>query len=231
MSKMPHYLTVKLAALKFNDGSQINQANYLTIFAQLKCDYPSLSYQALYDLYNLVFASYPDKELQQQLIRQYKALPARHTAVDPQLVTYYLAKAHELAKQALLNDEIPIGAVVVYQNEIIGRGYNQTKLQNNILAHAEIIAIQQAQQYLDNHRLAECDLYVTIEPCLMCSGAIINSRIKRVFFAANEPKTGACISQYKVFENTKVNHNTQIIGPLNPEYALIVQEFLLRKRT
>lgn len=233
MSRIPHYLATRLATIGITDNVQINQTNYLKIFAQLKCNYPSLGYQALYDLYHLANGGriYPNHALQKQLIQQYKALPPQHDMLDSQLITIYLAQAYEQAQQAMANDEIPIGAVIVYQNEIIGRGYNQTKLQNNILAHAEIIAIQQAQQALKTHRLSDCDLYVTIEPCLMCSGAIINSRIKRVFFAASEPKTGACLSQYKVFENTTVNHNSQIIGPLNQDYAQLLQEFLARKRT
>lgn len=231
MNKLPFYLHNKLAEININ-SEQITKLNYLQIFAQLKAKYKSIGYQALFDLY--IFATqstYPNDQIKKDLIQNYKKLPPLHEELSQETITYYLEQALEQAKIAEFYNEIPIGAVVVYQNKIIGCGYNQTRQSNSILAHAEIIAIAQAQKLLNNYRLENCDLYVTIEPCLMCSGTIINSRIKRVIFGATEPKTGACTSQYQVFNNRTVNQHCQTIGPVDQiKYEKLLQEFFTRHR-
>ena len=130
-----------------------------------------------------------------------------------------MAAALEVARSATRTGDVPVGAIVITDDGVvIGRGFNEREANNDPTAHAEIVAILAAQQCLQNYRLNECDLYVTIEPCLMCSGAIINSRIKRVIFGACEPKTGACLSQHQVFNNKKTNHHTEVIGPINQSY-------------
>lgn len=218
---IPFYLQHKLQSLKITNIEQINQLGYLQIFAQLRLIFPSLSYQALFDLYQLsceVNTRNLSDELKTRLIHQYKSLPPQYPALAKEKISYYLAKAAQQAKLASASNEIPIGAVIVYDDNIIGAGYNQTQANQDILAHAEIQAIRQAQQKLDNCRLNNCDIYVTIEPCLMCSGAIIHSRIKRLIFGALETKTGACQSQYQVFANTKANHHCQVIGPIDQDY-------------
>lgn len=231
MRPIPFYLQNKLSNITINSVEEIMTIGYLETFAKLKMNYPSISYQALFDLYTLVTnRTYPDKQLQIQLIADYKQLTPLFPQLDNKVINNYLTKAMILAEQAAAQNEIPIGAIVVYQNKIIGHGYNQTRQQNNILAHAELIAINEAQAYLGNHRLNDCDLYVTVEPCLMCSGAIIHSRIKRVIFGAIEPKTGACQSQYSVFNNSQVNHHCQIIGPIdNERYAKPLAQIFNRK--
>lgn len=231
MRPIPFYLQNKLSKIAINSVDEIITIGYLEIFAKLKANYPSVGYQALFDLYTFVTnQTYPDKQLQTKLIADYKQLPPQFPQLDNETINNYLMKAMELAQNALAQNEIPIGAIVVYQDKIIGRGYNQTRQQNNILAHAELIAINEAQTYLGNHRLNDCDLYVTVEPCLMCSGAIIHSRIKRVIFGAIEPKTGACQSQYSVFTNSQVNHHCQIIGPIdNERYAKPLAQIFTRK--
>lgn len=103
---------------------------------------------------------------------------------------YFMKKAIQLAEQAFQEDEVPIGAVIVHDKKIIGKGYNQTELLKDVTAHAEMLAITGASQYLGSKFLEECTLYVTIEPCLMCFGAIQWSRIKRMVVGASEPKTG-----------------------------------------
>jgi tRNA(Arg) A34 adenosine deaminase TadA len=207
----------------------IRQHGYLEIYSQLKLAFPSMSYQALYDLYclaqqSLCYTLAPEK--QTELRTEFKAMTPRHVWLQSDTIKHFLTAAEEQAQLALEYNEIPIGAVVVHQGEIIARGYNRTRSDNNIMAHAEIVAILAAQQCLQNYRLNECDLYVTIEPCLMCSGAIINSRIKRVVYGACELKTGACISQHQVFNNKKTNHHTEVIGPIDQKYySRLISDF------
>lgn len=230
-NKFPFYLQTKLATIDITI-EQINEFNYLQIFAQLKAEYKSLAYQALFDLY--MFATqntYPSEQIKNNLIQEYLRLPPLHELLNLETISYYLELALEQAKIAANNNEIPIGAVIVHQDKIIGSGYNQTKQDNSIFAHAEMIAIAQAQKSLNNYRLDNCDLYVTIEPCLMCSGAIIHSRIRRVIYGATEPKTGACCSQYQVFNNRQVNSHCQIIGSIDQaKYSKLIQEFFKNKK-
>jgi tRNA(adenine34) deaminase len=220
-TNIPYYLKSKLERLNLASTELIRQHGYLKIYSQLKLAFPSMNYQALYDLYclaqqSLCYTLAPEK--QAELRREFKTMPPRHVWLKPDSIKQFLTAAEEQAQLALQHNEIPIGAVIVHQGEIIAQGYNRTRSDNNIMAHAEIVAISAAQQHLQNYRLNDCDLYVTIEPCLMCSGAIINSRIKRIIFGACEPKTGACLSQYQVFNNKKTNHHTEVIGPINQSY-------------
>jgi tRNA(adenine34) deaminase len=135
------------------------------------------------------------------------------------------------AEIALEEDEVPIGAVVVHQNKIIGRGHNQSELLHDSTAHAEILAITAASNYLNSKYLNECEIYVTIEPCLMCSGAILLSRLKKLYFAAFEPKLGAVGSVYNVLENNKYNHNIEVYsGIYADESKHLMQSFFLKKR-
>ncbi len=135
------------------------------------------------------------------------------------------------AEIALEEDEVPIGAVVVHQNKIIGRGHNQSELLHDSTAHAEILAITAASNYLNSKYLNECEIYVTIEPCLMCSGAILLSRLKKLYFASFEPKHGAVGSVYNVLENNKYNHNIEVYsGIYADESKHLMQSFFLKKR-
>ena len=230
MTVIPHYLAQKLANIRLNDADLIHKHGYLEVFAQLKLAQPSLSYQALYDLFGISQGSPVYKlspALQKTLVQRYKSLTPRYPWLADEVIQMYLSQAEMQAKIALSSNEIPIGAVKVYKNKVIGRGYNRTRSDNNIINHAEIMAIQDAQIYLGNYRLNECDLFVTIEPCLMCAGAIIHSRIRRVIYGATEPKTGACHSQFQVFNNVQTNHHCEVIGPIDNEYySQKVQQFL-----
>ena len=128
-------------------------------------------------------------------------------------------------------DEVPIGAVVVHQNKIIGRGHNQSELLHDSTAHAEILAITAASNYLNSKYLNECEIYVTIEPCLMCSGAILLSRLKKLYFATFEPKLGAVGSVYNVLENNKYNHTLEVYSGIYAEESRhLMQSFFLKKR-
>lgn len=114
-----------------------------------------------------------------------------------------------LAEQA---GEVPVGAVVVHQGRVIAQGHNQTLGQQDITAHAEIQALRQASEVLGNHRLDDCELYVTLEPCLMCSGALMGARIARLVYGASEPRTGAAGSVLNVFADPRLNHHTRVQG-------------------
>lgn len=135
------------------------------------------------------------------------------------------------AEQALLEDEVPVGAVVVHDNKIIGRGYNQVEKLKDATAHAEMIAITAASNHLADWRLNECDIYVTLEPCIMCAGALLASRIKNVFFSAFDPKFGACGSIYNVAEEGKYNHEITIFSGLyESESRQLLNTFFTKKR-
>ncbi|MBY0379076.1 MAG: nucleoside deaminase, partial [Burkholderiales bacterium] len=186
---IPLYLQNKLAALNIKSIAEINHLGVLKVYRWLKINYPQLTYKVLYDLHCLV-CDLPLNSLdtlqKNNLLLKYKTMLATYPALRAKLINRYLMEAETQAKIALGNNEVPIGAIVVYNNQIIGAGYNQTIGKCNIMQHAELNAITQAQQYLDNYRLYNCDLYVTIEPCVMCCGAIINSRIKRGIYGAVE---------------------------------------------
>jgi tRNA(adenine34) deaminase len=139
--------------------------------------------------------------------------------------------ALELARQAAEAGEVPVGAVVVRDGTIVGRGYNQPVGSHDPTAHAEILALRDAARQLGNYRLGECDLYVTLEPCAMCSGAIMHARIRRLVFGAADPKTGACGSVVDLFGHGKLNHHARVTaGLLAPESAALLQGFFAARR-
>ena len=127
--------------------------------------------------------------------------------------TQFMTEALALAEQAATIGEVPVGCVVVRGDTIVGRGYNRRETDHRALAHAEILAIDEACQTLQSWRLCGCDLFVTLEPCPMCAGAIINARLDRVFFGARDPKAGALISRIDLFE-WGFNHRPEMIGGL-----------------
>lgn len=135
------------------------------------------------------------------------------------------------AEYAAEAGEVPVGAVVVYENQIIGRGYNQTIQLNDPTAHAEMIAITAAANHLGNQRLEDCDLFVTLEPCLMCSGAIIHARLRSLYFAAFDPKAGACGSLYNIPADQRLNHSLPVYsGVLEKESTEMLKQFFKSKR-
>jgi tRNA(adenine34) deaminase len=123
-----------------------------------------------------------------------------------------MSQALELAAQAGAMGEVPVGALVVLNGEIIGRGFNAPISRHDPSAHAEILAMRDAAQNIGNYRLVDCDLYVTLEPCAMCAGAIMHARIARLFHGAADPKTGACGSVVNLFGETRLNHHTIVTG-------------------
>ncbi len=140
--------------------------------------------------------------------------------------------ALNLAIRAREKDEVPVGAVLVNkQGEIIGEGYNQPISSHDPTAHAEIMALRHAAKRLNNYRLPETTLYVTIEPCTMCAGAMIHARIARVVIGATDPKTGACGSLYNLIDDPRLNHRIDTtIGILEEECRTLIQTFFQEKR-
>jgi tRNA(adenine34) deaminase len=143
----------------------------------------------------------------------------------------FMLEALRLADEAEQLGEVPVGAVIVKDNKIIGRGFNQPISGCDPTAHAEIVALRDAAKKSHNYRLVDCDLYVTIEPCAMCAGAIVHSRIRKVFFGATEPKAGAIVSTQQFFGSPQLNHRVeQEAGLLETECREVVQQFFRKKR-
>ena len=146
---------------------------------------------------------------------------------DIEFMQYALA----LAEEAASNDEVPVGAIVVKNGEIIGKGRNSPITLNDPSAHAEILALRDAANNIGNYRLVDCTLYVTLEPCAMCSGAIQHARIARLVYGANDYKTGACGSVINLMNEPKLNHHAQFEGGLlATECGAVLTKFFAEKR-
>jgi tRNA(adenine34) deaminase len=144
----------------------------------------------------------------------------------------FMQAALALARQAAAAGEVPVGAVVVRDGVIVGRGYNQPITGADPTAHAEVMALRDAGRRLGNYRLPDCDLYVTLEPCVMCAGAIMHARIGRVVFGARDPKTGACGSAADLFALPHLNHHATVSGGMMAEEAVgLLREFFAQRRT
>lgn len=143
---------------------------------------------------------------------------------------YFMKLALEQAQEAFDNNEVPIGAIIVKDEQVIAVGKNQRVESNRTLAHAEIMAIEQANKYLESWRLDSCTIYVTIEPCPMCAGAIIQSRIQNVIYGAKDPKAGSHTSVTELF-NKNFNHKVQVIGGImEEECSAILSNFFKKIR-
>ena len=135
----------------------------------------------------------------------------------PDTDRHYMQLALDQAQHAWDLGEVPVGAVVVKDGIVIAVGYNQPIGKHDPTAHAEIMALRAASEKLGNYRLPGCELYVTLEPCVMCSGAMLHARLSRVVFGASDPKTGACVSVLNLFDQPALNHQTAIAGGVMAE--------------
>ncbi|MBQ3389749.1 MAG: tRNA adenosine(34) deaminase TadA [Firmicutes bacterium] len=143
----------------------------------------------------------------------------------------YMREALKEAEKALALEEVPIGAVVVKDGEIVGRGYNRRETDKDPTAHAEMIAIRQASETLGGWRLHQCELYVTVEPCPMCAGAIMLSRIRKLYIGTADPKAGACGSLINIPQDERFNHTVPMeTGVLEEECREILQRFFAKLR-
>jgi len=140
-------------------------------------------------------------------------------------------EALKMAKTAVRQDEVPIGAVIVHKNKIIARAYNQVEMLKDPTAHAEMIAITQATNALGTKWLQDCTMYVTLEPCSMCAGALVLARMTKLCFGAEEPKTGACGSLFNIVQDKRLNHRLEVQkGLLKDECGYLLSEFFGKKR-
>ena len=147
---------------------------------------------------------------------------------------FWMREALNQARAGLAMGEVPVGCVIVKADEIVGRGFNRREVDSDPLAHAEILAIRQASNTLDDWRLNECTLYVTLEPCAMCAGALVNSRVQRLVFGARDPKAGYCGTLGNLLQDSRLNHRVEIVeGILAEESGTLLSDFfasLRRKR-
>jgi tRNA(adenine34) deaminase len=143
----------------------------------------------------------------------------------------YMKKAVEQAKIAEENGDVPIGAIIIHQEQIIGKAYNQREQLKDPTAHAEIIALTQAAAALQSWRLTGCTMYVTLEPCPMCAGALVLARIDRLVYGCDDPKTGACKSLYNIVQDGRLNHRLEVTGGvLADECSKLLQDFFRHRR-
>ena len=143
----------------------------------------------------------------------------------------YMQEALKQAQEAYHQDEVPVGAVIIFKNQIIARAHNHIETFKDATAHAEMIAITQAMHYLDSKWLYDCTMYVTLEPCSMCAGALVLSRIQNVVFGAKDFKTGACGSVFNIVNNNQLNHKVNVQGGiLKEECRQLIQDFFKQKR-
>lgn len=151
--------------------------------------------------------------------------------MSPEQDIFYMKKALELARKAGSIDEVPVGALIVKEGEILAEAYNLREQKQAATGHAELIAIEKACQKLGAWRLLDCTLYVTLEPCLMCAGALYQSRISRVVYACKDPKGGALGSLYSLHEDTRLNHNFPVTeGILAEESSSLLKSYFRLKR-
>src|ERR1051326_8276182 len=143
----------------------------------------------------------------------------------------WMQEALSAAQRALEMGEVPVGAVVVHNNSIVGRGFNRNIADHDPTAHAEVVALREAGAAIGNHRLSECELFVTIEPCAMCAGAMVHARIKRLVYGADDPKAGAVRSVLQVLNHPQLNHQMEVrSGVLAGRSGDLLQAFFRSRR-
>ena len=157
--------------------------------------------------------------------------PVAYAFVDAPEAQRWMREALSLARAAQARGEVPVGAVIVCNGRAVGCGGNAPIAANDPTAHAEIAALREAAAALGNYRLPDCDLYVTLEPCVMCAGAIMHARVRRLVFGARDPKTGACGSVVDLFADARLNHHTRVAaGVLADECGALLSGFFAARR-
>jgi tRNA(adenine34) deaminase len=208
---LPPYLIKKLESINLLP-SKINVLGPFKTFGILKAHFPSLNFYALkilFEYYQTINHNNTKYDIK-KIVKIYNKLPPIHTQIDISIMQQFLDDAYDQAQIAAQEQEIPIGCVVVNNNEVIARAYNKTQQNCDIMAHAEILAIELATKMIGNYRLKNCDLYTTLEPCVMCAGAIIESRIKRLIFGCYRKENIGAISRGLLNEK-KFNPHCEVI--------------------
>lgn len=143
----------------------------------------------------------------------------------------HMQEAIELGRKALETEDVPVGALVVYRDRVIGRGYNQREKLQDPTAHAEMLALTAAAEHIGHWRLEDCTLYVTLEPCPMCAGALVQARVSRLVYGASDGKAGACGSLYQITQDPRLNHQVQTVaGVMAQPCAQLLASFFRRRR-
>jgi tRNA(adenine34) deaminase len=151
--------------------------------------------------------------------------------LNQEIDEFFMQEALTEATKSLEYEDVPVGDVIVYNGNIIGRGFNQVERLNDSLAHAEIFAIREAIYNIDYKHLIDCSMYVTLEPCAMCSGAIVLARIKNLYIGADDPKTGASGTLYSITEDSRLNHRCYVTrGVLKDDCSALLKEFFKKLR-
>jgi tRNA(adenine34) deaminase len=157
--------------------------------------------------------------------------PVSNSISNPSLDEKYMRIAIDQARIAEENGDVPIGAVIVHNGQIIAKAYNQREQLQDPTAHAEIIALTQAASALENWHLTGCTMYVTLEPCCMCAGALVLARIDRLIYGCDDPKSGAIKSLYNIVQDSRLNHRVEVTtGVLADECSALLQDFFARRR-
>ena len=231
---LPHRTISILKQLDIHNVEDLQRRGPITTFLQLRNMSTGTTERVLWQLIALVencsvqSIGTKEKEYWRQQLKQHPPVaifPAKENMES------WMRHALMAAHQAQLLGEVPVGAVVVYKNNIIGLGYNRCITDHNVSYHAEIQALTEASQKQKNYRLQECDVYVTLEPCAMCASALIQARVHRVIYGAQEPKTGAAGSVIDLFSNRQLNSHTAILGGVMAEESQqLLQQFFHHKR-
>ncbi|AXE34208.1 tRNA adenosine(34) deaminase TadA [Chromobacterium phragmitis] len=209
-----------LAQLNIHTCQQLRDRGAVTVFLQLKAAGHTATRRLLFALEaaarGIHWQQLRDDD-KAELLRLLSAHPPVALPPDARDCRRHMQLARELAAQAAAEGEVPVGALVVKDGEIIGRGYNQPIGRHDPSAHAEMQALRDAAARLGNYRLDGCDLYVTLEPCPMCSGAILHARVSRVIYGAADAKTGAAGSTIDLFADPRLNHHAAVFGGVEAE--------------
>ena len=223
-----------LAEIGVFDTETLRQRGPVLVFLQLKSRGRTVTRKLLFALaaaYRGLHWRQLDKEAKEDLIRELAEHPPVILPPTEAEISRYMGLALRLADQAKSEGEIPVGAVIISRGEVIGRGYNQPVVRHDPSAHAEILALRDAAARQSNYRLAGCDLYVTLEPCVMCSGAMMHARISRVIYGAPDARAGAAGSALNVFAEGRLNHHTTVFGnQLSDPCAELLRSFFRARR-
>ncbi|WP_434777120.1 deaminase [Neisseria sp. Ec49-e6-T10] len=231
---LPPKVVAQLASWHIHTVQDLMDMGVVKAFLLLKQAGLTLTFSTLWSLESITTGipvqqiSIEKKNSLKNLVKQ--ALPV---AVFPEQNTleHYMKCALEEAKKAFGIQEVPVGCIVVKDGQIIGSGFNHCMAKNSVMQHAELVAMTQAMAFLNHCRLENCDLYVTLEPCAMCAGAILQARVKRVVFGAREPQMGAAGSVVNLFASSKLNTHTAILGGvLAQESQNLLQTFFQNRR-
>lgn len=222
-----------LAELGIHSAESLAATGPATAFLQLKAAGHTVTERLLFALAAAASGRHWNELTQREkdeLLTILRSHPPVRLPPAPAEITRFMALARELAEQGQAQGEVPVGALIVKDGEIIGRGFNCPIASHDPSAHAEMQALREASRRVGNYRLSGCDVYVTLEPCAMCSGAILHARLDRVIFGARDDKTGAAGSVVNLFNERKLNSHTALFGMVEAEACAAQLSAFFRER-